>query len=75
MSVAEMAISLYAANEGLLDDVEVNKVVAFEDAMHAHVRSNNQALLDKINADPDYNDEIAAELKAAIEDFKANGVY
>ncbi len=75
LTVADMAVSLFAANEGFLDDVEVNRVVAFEEAMHAHVRSSNQALLDKINADPDYNDEIAAEIKAAIEDFKANGVY
>ena len=75
MTVAEMAISLYAANEGYLDDVDVNKVVPFEDAMLAHIRSNNQDMLDKINANPEYNDEVASEIKAAIEDFKANGVY
>ena len=75
LSVAEMAVSLCAVNEGLLDDVEVTKVVGFEEAMLAHIRSNNQALLDKINEDPSYSDEIVAELKAAIEDFKANGVY
>jgi len=75
MPIAEMAISLYAANEGFLDDVDVTKVVAFEDAMLGHIRSNNQAMLDKINESGDYNDDIAAEIKAAIEDFKANGVY
>ncbi len=75
MPIAEMAISLYAANEGFLDDVEVTKVVAFEDAMLGHLRSNNQAMLDKINESGEYNDDIAAEIKAAIEDFKANGVY
>ena len=75
LSVAEMAVSLYAANEGYLDDVEVTRVVAFEDAMLAHIRSNKQDLLDKINESGDYNDDIAAEIKAAIEDFKANGVY
>jgi F-type H+-transporting ATPase subunit alpha len=75
MSVAEMAVSLYAANEGFLDDVEVTKVVAFEDAMLGHIRSNNQAMLDKINEAGDYNDDIAAEIQSAIEDFKANGVY
>jgi len=75
MSVAEMGVSLYAANEGFLDDVDVNKVVAFEDAMLAHIRSNNGALIDKINETGDYNDDIAAEIAKAIEDFKANGVY
>ncbi len=75
LSVAEMAISLYAANEGYLDDVELKKVVAFEEAMHAHIKSKNSDLLDSINADGDYNDEIAAKISAAIEDFKTNGVY
>jgi F-type H+-transporting ATPase subunit alpha len=75
LSVADMAISLYAANEGYLDDVDVKKVVPFEDAMLAHIRSNNGALLDKINEAGDYNDDIAAEIAKAIEDFKTNGVY
>ncbi len=75
LSVAEMAISLYAANEGYLDDVDVNKIVAFEAALHAHVKSNNAALLDKINESGDYSDEIVKGITDAIESFKANGVY
>jgi F-type H+-transporting ATPase subunit alpha len=75
LSVAEMAVSLYAANEGLLDDVDVKQVVAFEAAMLAHVKSNHGDLLDKINEAGDYNDEIESGIKAAIEDFKSNGVY
>ena len=75
LSVAEMAMSLFAANEGYLDDVDLKKVVDFEAAMHAYARSNHGALLDKINATADYNDEIAAGLKKAVEDFKANGAY
>ncbi len=75
LSIAEMALSLYAANEGYLDDVDVNKIVAFEAALHAHVKSNHQDLLDKINEAGDFNEEIENGMKAAIEDFKANGVY
>ncbi len=75
LNVAEMGVSLYAANEGYLDDVDVNKIVAFEDAMLAHVNSNFSDLLDSINATGDYNDEIAGKIAAAIEDFKTNGVY
>ena len=75
LSIADMGVSLYAANEGYLDDVDVNKIVAFEDAMHAHIKSNNGELLDSINATGDYDDEIAGKIAAAIEDFKANGVY
>ncbi len=75
LSVAEMALSLFAANEGLLDDVPANKVVDFEAALHEHARNNAKALLDKIDAKPEYNDEIAAEMKKVIEDFKKTGTY
>jgi len=75
MNVAEMGVTLYAANEGYLDDVDVNKIVAFETAMMAHIRSQNADLLEQINAEGDYNDDIAASIGKAIEDFKANGVY
>jgi F-type H+-transporting ATPase subunit alpha len=75
LSVAEMAISLFAANEGYLDDVDVKKVVDFEAAMLAHVKSNNSDLINKINETGDYNDEIESGMKAALDNFKANGVW
>jgi len=75
MTVAEMAMSLYAANEGYLDDVPVNKIVDFEAAMMAHVKSVNADLIEKINASGDYNDEIEAAMRAALDDFKKSGAY
>jgi len=75
LSVGGMALSLYAAEHGFLDDVDVNKVVDFEAAMQSYVASNFGALIDKINKTGDYDDSIAAELSKAIEDFKANGTY
>ena len=75
LSVAEMATSLYAANEGYIDDVEVNKVVDFEAALLSYMNSSQAALISKINENGDWNDEIEAELKAAIEDFKANHAF
>jgi F-type H+-transporting ATPase subunit alpha len=75
LNVAEMGVVLYAANEGFLDDVDVNKIVAFESALLAYVKSNSADLLDSINASGDYNNEIAGKIAAAISDFKTNGVY
>jgi F-type H+-transporting ATPase subunit alpha len=75
LSVAEMAVSLYAVNEGFLDDVPATNVVEFEAALHAHARAHSQALLDKINETGEYNDEIEAELKTLVEAFKATGAY
>jgi F-type H+-transporting ATPase subunit alpha len=43
--------------------------------MHSHLRDKNADLLAQINASGDFNDEIEAAMKAAIEDFKANGAY
>src|SRR5690606_31778215 len=64
LSVAEMALSLYAANEGFLDDVPVAKVVPFEAALHDFARANAADLLDKINKTGDYNDEIEGEMRS-----------
>jgi F-type H+-transporting ATPase subunit alpha len=75
LSIAEMALSLFAANEGYLNDVEVKKVVDFEEAMLAHMKSNYAQLVDKINESGDFDDDIAAQMKSALDDFKANGVY
>ncbi|HUT40630.1 MAG TPA: F0F1 ATP synthase subunit alpha [Gammaproteobacteria bacterium] len=75
LSVAEMAVSLFAADQGYLDDVVLNKVVDFEHALHAYMRASQTALMDKINTTGDLNDEITAGLKAAVEDFKATGTW
>jgi F-type H+-transporting ATPase subunit alpha len=75
LTVADMAISLFAANEGFLDDVDLKKVVDFEQALHAFAKSNYGELMDKINETADYNDEIEAALRKALEDFKANSAW
>lgn len=75
LSIAEMAFSLFAANEGFLDDVEVNKVVAFEAAMHSYIKSNAADLVKRINDTADFNDEIAVGMRSALETFKSNSTW
>ncbi|MDC0586210.1 F0F1 ATP synthase subunit alpha [Gammaproteobacteria bacterium] len=75
LTVAEMAISLFAANEGYLDDVDVEKIVAFEVGLHGSFKDNDEELMKKINESGDLNDEISDGLKKAVEDFKQNGAY
>jgi len=75
LSVAEMAFSLFAANEGYLKDVDVKQIVAYEAAMLANMKSNHADLVAQINESGDYNDDIAAAMKSALDDFKAKGVY
>lgn len=75
LSVGDMAVSLYAAEKGYLDDVELNKVVDFEEALHAYMRSKQVELLTQINETGDYNGEIDKGLAAAIADFKKNQTW
>ncbi len=69
MDIAQMAVSLYAANEGYLDKLEVKKVRDFEDALQSYMRSEHGDLLDNINEGGDYSDEIQQGLKAALNEF------
>jgi len=75
LSVAEMAVSLFAVNEGFVDAVPVEKVVAYEKALHAYARANHQDLLDQINSTGEFGDEIAAGLRGLAEGFKESGTY
>ncbi|WP_297809284.1 F0F1 ATP synthase subunit alpha [uncultured Methylophaga sp.] len=75
LSVAEMAISLFAANEGFIDDVEVDKVGSFEAALLSNMKSNQADLMAKINDTGDFNDDIAGEMRTAIESFKKTGSW
>ena len=75
LSVAEMAISLYAVNEGYLDDVDVESVVPFEAALHAHARANAEELMAEIDSTGGYDEAIQAGLKALLDEFKASGAY
>ncbi|PLY16914.1 MAG: F0F1 ATP synthase subunit alpha [Sedimenticola sp.] len=75
LSIADMAVSLFAANEGYLDDVPANKIVDFEAAVHGYMKSSQKALVDKINETADFNEEIANALHDALKDFKANHTW
>ncbi|MFW2437889.1 MAG: F0F1 ATP synthase subunit alpha [Arenicellales bacterium] len=75
LTVADLATSLFAANEGFLDDIEPAKVRDFEDALHAYMHANQSDLLTMINDTGDYNDDIESRLRAALDDFKANHTW
>jgi len=71
LSVAEMGVVLYAANEGLLQEVEVNKIGDFEASLLSYMHAEHSQLMDSIVESGDYNSEIEASFKAALETFKA----
>ncbi len=69
MSIAEMGVSLHAANEGFLDDLEVAKVQDFEAALLDYMNSEKADLMKKINESGDYSDEIKKGIQSGIESF------
>ncbi len=75
LSVAEMGVSIYAAEKGYLEDIELNKIGAFEDALLSYVNSQHATLMAKINESGSYSDDIQADIKEAIEKFKATQTW
>ncbi|MEH6442388.1 MAG: F0F1 ATP synthase subunit alpha [Oceanospirillaceae bacterium] len=75
MSIAEMGLSLFAANEGFLKDIAINKIGDFEAALISFFNSDYADIMDKVNESGAYNDEIAATFKAGIEKFKSTSTW
>ncbi len=75
LSVSEMAVILYAANEGYLKDVEVEKISAFEKSLLEFMRSAHAEMMNNIDQTGDYNDGIAGEMKAALDNFKSTQTW
>jgi len=75
MSVSEMGAMLFAANEGYLEDVAVDKVLDFEQALIGFMRSEHSDFMKNIDETGEYSDEIAETLKGAITKFKETQTY
>jgi F-type H+-transporting ATPase subunit alpha len=70
LSVADMAITLFASNEGYMDDVDVKRILPFESALHQFVRQKHADLVNKIESTKDLDAEGTKALHAAIAEFK-----
>ena len=70
LSVAQMAVSLYASNEGFMDDVDVPRILAFEAELHQFMQTKHAAVMDKISSTNDLDKDTEAALKAAVTEFK-----
>jgi len=75
MSVAEMALSIFAVNNGYMDKVERSKVQAFEAALQAFAHTNHSDLLASINKNPSLTPEFEQGMKKVCEEFAATGSY
>jgi F-type H+-transporting ATPase subunit alpha len=74
MSVAEMALSIYAVNSGYMDKVARNKVVDFEAALQSFANASYANELAAVNAEPVLKKH-EETLKKICDDFAATGSY
>ena len=75
MNIARMALSIYAVNEGYLDDQPLGKVAAFEAGLHAHFGHEQAELEKRIVETGAWDKDIEAVFRKVIEDFKATGSW
>lgn len=75
MSVAEMGVVLYAANEGYLKEVPVAKIGDFESALLSYMNTEHKELIAQVNESGGWNDDIEASFKAALNKFAASQTW
>ncbi len=75
LPVAEMAIILFAADQGFLDDVPLDKLAEFEHDLLSYFKQTQGPLVEKLNSTGDYNDEIAKTLRGVVETFKKSHIW
>jgi len=68
--VAKQVCSVYAVNEGYLDELEITEIKAWEENFYAFLERSKKDMLAKI--EKDWTPEIEAELKKAITEFMGN---
>ena len=75
MSVAQMGLSLFVVDKGMIDELEMNRVSDFERALQSFAADKYKADLEVINAKPVFDDEVEATYKKIVEDFKKMGTW
>jgi F-type H+/Na+-transporting ATPase subunit alpha len=75
LQVWEMAVTLFAVNEGAFDGVDIKDCLAAEKSLREYVKTKHAALVDRLESSKDLSKDDEAELKKAIEAFKKSAGY
>jgi F-type H+-transporting ATPase subunit alpha len=75
LQVWELAVALFAANNGYLDDLEISQVLPFEKGLREHLKSSHADLVKRIEDTKELSKDDEALLHAALKDFKKSGAY
>ncbi|MCD8200028.1 MAG: F0F1 ATP synthase subunit alpha [Coriobacteriaceae bacterium] len=71
MTVAEQVTSIFAGDQGFLDDIPVSDVLRFRDGLLDYMRSVKSDVLDELTEAGKLTDEISEKLSSAIESYKS----
>jgi F-type H+/Na+-transporting ATPase subunit alpha len=75
MAVWEMALTLFAVNNGFMEGVDIKQLASFEKSLRDFIRTKHSALVERLEKNKDMSKEDEAELRSAIEQFKKTGAF
>jgi F-type H+-transporting ATPase subunit alpha len=75
LQVWEMAMTLFAVNNGYFDDIDVTKALGAERALREFAKSKYASLVEGIERDKKFSKEVEAQLHDCVKDFKKSGAY
>ena len=75
LQVWEMALTLFAVNNGFFDDIDVKRALAAERSMRDYIKGKFGDLIERIQSANDLSKDDEAKLSEAIQDWKKNGTY
>ena len=75
LQVWELAVTLFAVNNGYLDDLEVEQILPFEKSLKDTLKSKYEALVQRIEDTKELSKDDEAELAAAVQELKKHGAF
>lgn len=75
LSVGQMAVVLFAADQGYLDDVPLNRIALFEQELNTYLHTNYHDFIERISSTGELNDEVIKTMRTILESFKANQAW
>jgi len=70
LRVGLQTMSVYAGTQGYLDNLKVEAIRPFEAALHQWLTDDRAELIDRVEKAQKFDDQLAADMKAAIAEFK-----
>ncbi|ACR27278.1 F0F1 ATP synthase subunit alpha [Burkholderia glumae] len=75
LQVWELAVALFSANNGYLDDIDVKDVLGFEKGLREYLKASHAELIKRIEDTKALSKEDDGALHEALKSFKKSGAY